>query len=89
MMDDHIKKCPKCGGKVKRLLGSGAGIIFKGSGFYETDYRKNDYKNAVQKEKTAASSPKKTEKDKKSGKDAVKNTKSEKKASSKTTKKSE
>ena len=35
-----IKKCPKCKGKVKRLIGSGAGIIFKGSGFYATDYRK-------------------------------------------------
>ncbi len=34
-------KCPKCGKKVKRLIGAGAGIIFKGSGFYATDYRKN------------------------------------------------
>lgn len=35
-----LDKCPKCGGKVKRLIGSGGGIIFKGSGFYATDYRK-------------------------------------------------
>ena len=35
-----IKKCPTCKGKVKRLIGSGSGIIFKGSGFYETDYKK-------------------------------------------------
>ena len=35
-----IKTCPKCKGKVKRLIGTGAGIIFKGSGFYATDYRK-------------------------------------------------
>jgi putative FmdB family regulatory protein len=35
-----IDKCPKCNGKVKRLIGSGSGIIFKGSGFYATDYRK-------------------------------------------------
>lgn len=35
-----IDKCPKCSGKVKRLISSGAGIIFKGSGFYATDYRK-------------------------------------------------
>ncbi len=38
--DKHLDKCPKCGGKVKRLIGRGAGIIFKGSGFYATDYRK-------------------------------------------------
>ena len=36
----RIKTCPKCKGKVKRLIGAGAGIIFKGSGFYATDYRK-------------------------------------------------
>ena len=35
-----LDKCPKCGDKVKRLISSGAGIIFKGSGFYATDYRK-------------------------------------------------
>ena len=41
---DPIKKCPKCGKlKVKRLLGTGAGLIFKGSGFYITDYRDKSY----------------------------------------------
>ncbi len=35
-----IRRCPKCKGKVKRLIGAGSGIIFKGSGFYATDYRK-------------------------------------------------
>jgi len=35
-----VKTCPKCRGKVKRLFGTGAGIIFKGSGFYETDYKR-------------------------------------------------
>ena len=40
MKDDPIKKCPKCGGKVHRLIGGGSGIIFKGTGFYETDYKK-------------------------------------------------
>jgi len=39
-----LKKCPKCGGSVKRLIGGGAGIIFKGSGFYATDYKKADKK---------------------------------------------
>ncbi len=37
-----LEQCPKCNGKVKRLIGSGAGIIFKGKGFYATDYRKKD-----------------------------------------------
>ena len=35
-----LKLCPECKGKVKRLIGAGSGIIFKGSGFYATDYRK-------------------------------------------------
>lgn len=39
--DKPLDKCPKCGHKVKRLIGSGSGIIFKGSGFYATDYRKS------------------------------------------------
>jgi putative FmdB family regulatory protein len=38
--DPPLKKCPKCGGKVKRMIGVGAGIIFKGTGFYETDYKR-------------------------------------------------
>ncbi len=42
-----IRKCPKCGKlSVHRLIGAGAGIIFKGSGFYETDYRSDSYKEA-------------------------------------------
>ncbi|MCD6328136.1 zinc ribbon domain-containing protein [bacterium] len=39
MSDEPLKTCPECGGKVRRLLGTGAGIIFKGSGFYTTDYK--------------------------------------------------
>jgi len=35
-----MKKCPKCAHSLKRLIGAGAGIIFKGSGFYATDYKK-------------------------------------------------
>lgn len=38
--DEPLKGCPKCHKEIKRLIGSGAGIIFKGSGFYATDYRK-------------------------------------------------
>ncbi len=41
MLDEKLKKCPKCGKmKLHRLIGSGSGIIFKGSGFYETDYKR-------------------------------------------------
>ena len=40
MVDKPLTKCPKCKKKVKRLIGTGAGIIFKGSGFYATDYKK-------------------------------------------------
>lgn len=36
-----VKACPKCKGRVARLLSGGAGIIFKGSGFYQTDYKKS------------------------------------------------
>ncbi|MHC5060530.1 MAG: FmdB family zinc ribbon protein [Planctomycetota bacterium] len=44
------RKCPQCGkNQLKRLIGTGAGIIFKGSGFYETDYRSEDYKQAKKK----------------------------------------
>lgn len=40
MTADSIKKCPECGGKFHRLIGGGSGIIFKGTGFYETDYKR-------------------------------------------------
>jgi len=39
--DRSLDKCPKCNQKLKRLIGSGSGIIFKGKGFYATDYRKD------------------------------------------------
>ena len=64
MRDKPFTECPKdlCRlpewghGKVKRLLGTGAGLIFKGSGFYTTDYRSDSYKEAAKKESPAASS---------------------------------
>lgn len=50
-----LKKCPKCGkSTLKRLIGTGAGIIFKGSGFYQTDYRSESYTQASKKESEAA-----------------------------------
>ncbi len=39
MTDEPLKKCPKCSSPVKRVIGFGAGIIFKGKGFYQTDYK--------------------------------------------------
>lgn len=49
------KKCPECAKpKLKRLIGTGAGVIFKGAGFYETDYRSESYAKAAEAEKKAA-----------------------------------
>ncbi len=46
-----ISKCPKCGGKTRRLISAGAGILFKGSGFYQTDYRSESYKKKAEADK--------------------------------------
>ena len=52
-----ILVCPKCKKrKVRRLIGSGAGIIFKGSGFYETDYRSADYQKRAKEDSSKSSS---------------------------------
>lgn len=62
MSDGPKKKCPQCTKlALERLIGLGAGVIFKGSGFYETDYRSDSYKKAEKAEKDAAT-PKKDEK---------------------------
>jgi len=54
--DKPLKKCPKCKKpKLRRLFGTGAGIIFKGSGFYQTDYRSDSYKQSSKADETAAS----------------------------------
>jgi len=55
-MNDPVKrKCPKCGKpKLERLIGTGAGVIFKGSGFYQTDYRSEGYKKAAEAESKPA-----------------------------------
>lgn len=45
--EEKLKRCPTCKGAVKRLMGSGAGIIFKGTGFYQTDYRSSSYNSAA------------------------------------------
>jgi putative FmdB family regulatory protein len=71
-----LKTCPKCKGRVKRLLGAGAGFLFKGSGFYQTDYRSKNYRDAA-KQDTDKSSPKDDKKTASSpAKEATKETKS-------------
>ena len=62
-MSDSVKrKCPECSKlKLKRLIGTGAGVIFKGGGFYETVYRSDSYKKAADADKKAAE-PKKSDK---------------------------
>ena len=55
MTDEPVKKCPECGKrKARRLFGTGAAIMFKGSGFYETDYRSKDYQKSAEADKKAA-----------------------------------
>lgn len=46
-----LKECPECKGTVKRLISGGSAIIFKGSGFYKTDYRSESYKKKAEAEK--------------------------------------
>jgi putative FmdB family regulatory protein len=54
--DEPKRKCPECGKqKLRRLIGPGAAIVFKGSGFYQTDYRSESYKKAAAADKSAAS----------------------------------
>jgi len=58
MLDDKITKCPECGKKkLTRLIGTGSGIIFKGNGFYETDYKNKNasVSNISRKEEKATS----------------------------------
>ena len=53
---DPIKKCPECGkNKLRRLIGPGAAVIFKGSGFYSTDYRSSSYTKGAAAAKKSAS----------------------------------
>jgi putative FmdB family regulatory protein len=61
MSDKALEKCPKCKKKsLRRLFGTGAAILFKGSGFYETDYRSESYKSAAKADKEAGT-PAKTD----------------------------
>jgi putative FmdB family regulatory protein len=57
IMAKPLTKCPKpkCGGRLKRLLGSGGGLLFKGSGFYATDHRSSGYKKQASEESKSCS----------------------------------
>jgi putative FmdB family regulatory protein len=67
MMDKTLKKCPKCGkSKLRRVFGAGAAVIFKGSGFYQTDYRSDSYKAAAKADQEGAK-PASTDKGDKNG----------------------
>jgi len=50
-----LAKCQKCGGRLKRLISSGSGFLFKGSGFYITDYRSKSYNEAKKKDQPSSS----------------------------------
>lgn len=74
-----LRKCPECGkSTLERLIGTGAAILFKGSGFYQTDYRSESYKKAAEADKKDTSASPETKSDKKAG------TKAEKKPEKKT-----
>ena len=49
--DKPLKKCPKCGSKLRRIITGGIGLIFKGNGFYVTDYKKSNLPMTIEKKK--------------------------------------
>lgn len=59
MTDDSPRTCPECGAAAKRVPGGGAGLLFRGSGFYSTDYRSPSYKEGAKSESTPKPEPKK------------------------------
>lgn len=73
MKDSPKRTCPKCGKRsLRRLIGAGAGVIFKGSGFYQTDYRSSDYKQKAKAEQPGAGASKAGDNGKADGKSAGK-----------------
>ena len=62
MAESPRRKCPACSRlKLRRVIGPGAGIIFRGSGFYQTDYRSRSYRKGAESEKKARESAKSTD----------------------------
>lgn len=56
MSDEPVAACPSCGANAERRLSAGAGLLFKGSGFYITDYRGDSYRKAAESDKGGSSS---------------------------------
>ena len=84
MKAEPLKTCPECKGNVRRLIGTGAGIIFKGSGFYATDYRSTSYTSGQKKNEekdTKKEAGEKTEKTEKTSTEKKKNDSSKKETS--------
>lgn len=52
MTDKPRKRCPRCGSAVRRRIGAGSGVLFKGTGFYATDYRSAEYKSKAKEERS-------------------------------------
>ena len=78
MKEEPVKECPECGGPVRRLISAGAGVIFKGSGFYITDYRSESYKQEAKKDKESSKTSETTKSsEKKSDKSEKKSSKSD------------
>jgi putative FmdB family regulatory protein len=57
MTDEPVAKCPECGKAARRKISGGAGFLFKGEGFYITDYRSDDYKKKASSESGESASP--------------------------------
>ena len=79
IMDDALTDCPECEGKIVRVISGGSGVIFKGSGFYQTDYRKKSYQSDANKDRpgvvetsSSSSTKSKTSKGKSSNSDSSK-----------------
>lgn len=81
--DDPLTKCPQCGKKrLRRLFGTGSAILFKGSGFYQTDYRSDSYKAGEKKEREAQKSSESSTTSSNSGSNGAASANSSKTASS-------
>ena len=90
IMEPVQKKCPKCGKlKLRRLFGTGAAVVFKGSGFYQTDYRSESYKKGAEKDKPASESKSDSKSDSKSESKSESKPSTESKSDSKTSGKGE
>jgi putative FmdB family regulatory protein len=54
IMDEPLTDCPECGGKIVRVITGGSGVLFKGSGFYQTDYRSKSYEKGAAKDRPSS-----------------------------------